>query len=118
MNINEAFPGKYLAAADLKGVAVSVIMQHVTMEKIRDDARPVLYFQGKEKGLVLNKTNATTIAQAYGGEMDHWGSKSIELFPAETDFQGKRVACIRVRINSGTGQVPDEPNVDEDGIPF
>lgn len=98
MNINEAFPSKYLAAADLKGVAVTLVMAHVTMEKIREDARPVLYFQGKEKGMVLNKTNGRTISQIYGGETEHWAGKSIRLFPTETDYQGKRVPCIRVGV--------------------
>ena len=58
MRISSAFPSKYLKAADLQDKQVTVRMSHVETETIGDDDRPVLYFQGKEKGLVLNKTNA------------------------------------------------------------
>ncbi len=70
MKINEAFPSNYLKAADLQDREVTVTMADVKMEKLGDDSRPVLYFRGKEKGLVLNKTNANNIASRYGDDTD------------------------------------------------
>lgn len=103
MKINEMFPSKYLAAADLKGKVVAVTMMQVVMEKIGKDERPVLYFVGANKGLVLNKTNGTTISQAFGDDTDAWTGKNIEIFPAMTEYQGKPTPCLRVRtLNSPT----------------
>lgn len=97
MRISAAFPSDYLKAADLDGRNVKAVMSHVEMKDIGGDHKPILYFQGKEKGLVLNKTNANNIAQAYGDDTDDWNGKEIVLFEAMVDYQGKTVASIRVR---------------------
>jgi hypothetical protein len=97
-SINEAFPSNYLKAADLKGRNVLVTMSHADYEMIGDDKKLVLYFEGKDKGMVLNKTNASNIAAAYGDETDDWKGQPIVLFEAMVDFQGKTVAAIRLRM--------------------
>lgn len=97
MKVSEAFPSKYLSAADLNGGTARVVMQHVEIEKLGEDTKPVLYFKGKTKGLALNKTNSKTIADTYGDEMDDWTGHELILFPIMTDFQGKSVEAIRVR---------------------
>lgn len=97
MNINQAFPSKYLAAADLQGREPTVMMNNITYEKVGDDNKPVLYFQNKEKGLVLNKTNAMTIASMYGPETDGWFGKPVTLIAVWTDYQGKAVQAIRIK---------------------
>lgn len=101
MNINGAFPSDYLRASDLNGRAFTMNMARVELAKIGDDEKPILYFQGADKGLALNKTNAGTISDLYGDETDNWFGRPIEVFPDQTDFQGKRVACIRVRAPQG-----------------
>lgn len=97
MKVSDAFPSKFLSAADLNGNNARVVMQNVEIEKIGDDTKPVLYFRGKSKGLALNKTNSKAIAEVYGDEMDEWNGHEIILFPVMTDFQGKQVEAIRVR---------------------
>lgn len=137
MNINEAFPSKYLKASDLQGRRIEVIMADVKTEKLGDDFKPILYFKGKEKGVVLNKTNANAIIDAYGPETDEWFGKPIILFEAMVEFQGKRGPAIRVdvpraprqefsrkaqetdRVPDGIGQRHPAPTVlDDDEIPF
>ena len=98
MKISQAFPSKYLKATDIQGHTPSVVIASVRMEDIGDDdQKPVLYFQGKSKGLVLNKTNATNITLAYGDDTDAWIGQTIVLFTAWVDFQGRSVEAIRVR---------------------
>jgi hypothetical protein len=63
-----------------------------------DDGKAVLYFIGKQKGLVLNKVNSRTIGGAYGDETDNWENQKIILFPAIVDFRGDSVEAIRVKI--------------------
>lgn len=97
MNINGAFPSTYLKATDLQGHRALVTMSHVKFEDIGDDHKPVLYFQGKDKGLVLNKTNANAITDVVGSEeTDHWHGKAVVLYVTKVDFQGRRVDAIRI----------------------
>ena len=99
MRVSDAFPSKYLRAADLQGQAVKVLIDNVHYEDIGDDHdKPVMMFQGKKKGLVLNKTNALTVEVQFGDEMDDWVGKEIEIYPTTTSFQGKIVDCLRIRI--------------------
>lgn len=98
MKISAAFPSNYLKAADLQDRNITVRMSHVKIETLNDDEKPVLYFVGKEKGIVLNKTNATNISIAYGDDTTEWRDKEIILFPTMVDFQGRSVEAIRVKI--------------------
>jgi arabinogalactan endo-1,4-beta-galactosidase len=141
MKMSEEFPSKYLKAADLQGREVRVTMAHVEREKIGDDAKPVLYFKGKDKGVVLNKTNAGTISDAYGDDTEDWFDQPLILFSVMVDFQGKVAPAIRCRvptakdnrqvapqredpISSGpipqrkTGGVSDNMQMTDDEIPF
>ncbi len=98
MNVDSMYPSKWLKAGDLQGQTIPVVITRVTMEDVGDDAgKPIVYFQGKDKGLVLNKTNAMSIGLVHGQETDGWVGKTIELFPAVVMFQGQNVPCIRVR---------------------
>ena len=100
MKASALFPSKYIRVADLNGSAVVVEISHVEMEEIGGEGqkKPVLYFKDRKKGLVLNRTNAHAISNAYGDESDKWIGKPIELFPTTTEFQGSMVDAIRIRI--------------------
>ena len=98
MNLDQMYPSKWLKASDLQGQTVPVVIVRVVMEDVGDEAgKPVAYFQGKAKGLVLNKTNAMSIGLVHGSDTDGWTGKTIELFQAVVMFQGQNVPCIRVR---------------------
>ncbi len=135
MNINDAFPSNYVKCCDLQGRDVTVTINKVVMEKLGDDDKPVIYFQGTYKGLALNKTNASRIGNMLGLDTDQWLGQVITLYPTETEFRGDIVACIRVRSQqpSGTRQpaspspfqqqpaaspTPNHPPVPESEIPF
>lgn len=96
MDIFNAFPSKFLKAADLQGQRVVVYIKSVEMEDLGDDRRPVIYFHKKDKGLVLNKTNATEIADRYGPQTEGWINQPIELYAARVEFQGKKMEGLRV----------------------
>ena len=131
MKFSSAHPSKYLKAADLNDQNVNVTMSHVDMEDVGDaEKKPVLYFNGKQKGVVLNKTNGRVISHAYGDETEDWRGKTLILYPAMVDFRGDMVEAIRVRIpkmptpsglakSAATSQhnEANPPPVDDD-IPF
>jgi len=93
---------KYLKSLDLNGSVAVVTIAGVALEMVGQgkdvEEKAVLSFTGKEKTLVLNSINKTTIGEAFGWETQPWEGKSIELYPTTTDFAGKIVPCIRVRI--------------------
>lgn len=109
MHISTAFPSEYLRAADLQGRRVTVKIDHVEMKDIGGDPKPILYFIGKEKGMVLNKTNANAIAAAFGDDTDDWQDAEVVLFEAMVDFQGKTVPAIRVQIPPRKSARREEP---------
>ena len=102
MNINDAFPSNYLKASDLMGKEVEVTIASLEITEMADgEKKPIVSFEGKSKALVLNKTNANTITDEFGPETDSWMGRAITLYPAEVDFQGRRVPAIRLRPTSG-----------------
>jgi len=111
MNINSAFPSNYLKAADLHGGRTTVTIDSVAIEDIGGEDKPILYFQGKEKGLVLNKTNANMIAEiAKDEETDHWTGVRITIYSTKVDFQGRRVDAIRVDYPAASDRVNGNNN--------
>jgi hypothetical protein len=99
MRTGEAFPSSYIKASDLKGNRVTVTIDHVNLEGVGKDKeqKPVVYFQGKDKGLVLNKTNANKITSLLGtDEMDDWQGGQVVLYGTMVEFGGEQVEGIRV----------------------
>ena len=98
MDINAAFPTKYVSAADITGKEPIVTIARIVMEEIEEGKqKPVLYFANAQKGLVLNKTNSMNISTIYGPETDQWIGQSIQLFTTWVDFNGRSVEAVRVK---------------------
>lgn len=108
---DQLYPSRYLKESDLRGRDVTVTINRVDIIKIGDDTKPVAFFEGKEKGLVLNKTMFNTIAKVTGElDSDNWPGHKITLYPTETEFKGDTVACIRVRLRTNeNGSKPKAP---------
>lgn len=127
MNLDELFSGSFLKAADLKGRTVKLVIDSVTVEEFDDGKKPVIHFAGKDKGLVMNKTNYQFIKKYYSENSENWKGKPLELFPEDVSFQGKLVEAIRVRVpqdaKAAQAAAPaasqDAPPADfDDDIPF
>ena len=108
--VSDAFPSNYLKAADLQNRTVKLKIDKIIFEEVgqEKDKKPVVYFTDVKKGLVLNKTNATTIGSVHGQEFEGWTGKEIELFEQMVPFQGQNVAAIRVRAVTETAAA--DPN--------
>lgn len=112
MNIQDAFPSKFLKASDLQGMEPIVTIDQVKYEPVGKDKemKAVLYFKGKEKGLVLNKTNANKITELLqSGITEEWQGQRVRLFATETQFGGDMVDCIRVKAASSNGAAKGQP---------
>ena len=114
MDIRTAFPSKYLRAADILGLPSKTIrlkmaqLKHETMKTKGGDeeSKPVLFFMGAKKGMVLNKTNADRIAHHYGWDTDQWLGKPVDLYVAEVEAFGEQVDAIRVKVPPQPGGAP------------
>jgi hypothetical protein len=132
---DEAFPSKYLKAADLKGRAVTLEITAAPEETLtgfdgQSQTKTVVYFAGTKKKLPLNRTNWNAIADVTGEEdSDNWPGHKIELYPAVTEMNGRELPCIRVRTPAVRAVQPlaksdtaasrsDAANDLDDQIPF
>ena len=97
MNINEAYPSDYLKASDLKGQKIKAVVDRVEMSEFNDGSRkPTLYFKGKDKGMVLNKTNAMILGSVFSPETDGWAGKEVALYSKKVSFNGQMVDSLAV----------------------
>ena len=96
MNVNAIYRSSYMRADDLKGRTGKYTISACKAEVVGENKRLVLAFSNNDLPLVLNKTNATTLAELYGPETGGWEGKAIKLVPSDTSYQGKMVKCIRI----------------------
>lgn len=108
MKISQLFPSKFVKAADLNGKTVTLTISGLVIEELghgtEKERKPVLYFQKATKGLVLNRTNAMTIAGLYGDEADEWPGKRISIYPTRVRAFGVMQDTIRIKE-----EIPAQP---------
>ena len=101
--ISEMRESKYLKKEDVGAGALATISdisrQNVAPEGQEPELKWILHFADLEKPLVLNMTNAETIASILGSDdTDDWMGKQIVVYnDPNVSFAGKRTGGIRVR---------------------
>lgn len=102
-HIDLLYPSKYVKGAELGGKDVTVTIESIEprhelqrTDKSKD-YKPILNFKDAEKAMVLNKTNAQTIAAMYGPEAMEWIGKRITLYCKKVEAFGKVYDAIRIR---------------------
>jgi hypothetical protein len=100
MRISQTFASKYMKAGDLADGEMLATIDRVVEEEVGKDkqVKPVLYLNGQQKGIVLNRTNAERLAHKLGDDTLEWRGKSIEIYSELVSFQGQKVEGLRVRI--------------------
>jgi hypothetical protein len=116
---DDLYGSKYLSVADLKGGEPRLKIGKVEVADLRDKTgttkrRYVTFFEGIEKGLVINITNAKKLAEAYGKQSAKWIGQIVELYSEDTSLgKGVRVRPMRKPA------IPAQPNSDlDDAIPI
>src|SRR5262249_27230221 len=117
---------KYLNAGDLtqeKALRIKSVTIEMVGQGSRQEQKPVVWFTNHKKGLVLNITNNRTLRGTFGDDMEKWAGKIIVVYPTQTDFAGKIVGALRVRIpppkqaTAGNGQPAKQKTQDAlDGV--
>lgn len=108
MHYKLLFPSEYVGAHDLNGRDYTVTMASVTVQELMmqggvKDKKPVVTFSDAKKKLILNKTNARTVAALYGNDTEAWKGQKITLYPTTTKCGRETVECIRIRDRAPSG---------------
>jgi hypothetical protein len=118
-DFDSLYGSKYLSVADLKDTEPRLRIGKVEVAELREKngttkRKYVIWFEGTEKGLVINKTNAKKLADAYGKQPSKWIGQVVQLYAEDTTFgKGIRVRPLRKPAT------PAEPDPDlNDAVPF
>lgn len=105
-------PTPHLAACDLDGKDLEVVITHVAVQEVEGEAGrkdtcavASLSHLGKpcKKTLVLNATNCRAIAKLTGShQIESWVNVAITLYPTTTKLKREIVDCLRIRLNKET----------------
>jgi hypothetical protein len=124
---SEMFKSKsnYLKAEDLpEGKEFELIISGTETADMNGEQKLIVMFQGRQKGLMLNNTNYKKISAAYGHDDAKWAGNKVLLYRDMTDYQGKDVPCLRVRVENERVVIkaPPAPQMPpasfDDEIPF
>ena len=96
------FDYRFVSAEELKGETTLTIKNVIQDEAFNGKTKEpvtVLKFEGAEKGMVLNKTNAKAISTALKTPfLEDWVGKQITIYPTKVSAFGQEVDAIRVKI--------------------
>jgi hypothetical protein len=99
--LEEAFPSRFLKAADLGGKPRVVEIVAANEEDLKDlqgkqQKKTVVYFRGMKKSLPLNKTNFEALTRITGeDDSNDFPGHTVLMLPTKTEMAGKTVDCIR-----------------------
>lgn len=124
MKASELFPSKYMKASDLGDKPWTFKIGRVTREEMHNketnakEKKPVAYFIGPKKGLILNLTIFEQIEKATGqDDTDNWPGHSVTIYPTTVFAFGKNHHVIRVRkADNGLSEAPAELVHDQDEL--
>lgn len=96
------FDNEFVGSWDIPpGRDVVLEIASVQADKVKgprgEQKKPSLSFTRGKKKLLLNATNARTIAGLYGAYTEKWIGKPIALYATTTEAFGESVECVRVR---------------------
>jgi hypothetical protein len=127
MRVSKKYSSKWLRADGLQGRSVRVeidrVEENVTMGMPKEQ-KDVVYFVGLDKGLVLNKARAESLAQILCDDSDGWPGGIVDLYTVETEMgDGIRIRRAESKPTEQGNNLYDEANPPpaedlDDQIPF
>jgi hypothetical protein len=117
--LDDAFPSKYLTAADVEGKTFSATIERVEYEKMRDSTeKPVAYFEGLKKAVVLNKTKAKFLAElTKSKKFDDWIGVKIQIREGTANYAGDDVPSIRFERTAAKKKADVKKALNGDDLP-
>lgn len=110
MSYKGLFRGDYIAAAEFGGREPTLTIAHVQFERLpslgkgdtdgaeaQEKDRAVVYFEGMDRGWVLNRTNAECLGAMFGSVLRYWIGKRVTLVAEQVRVGPKTELGIRVK---------------------
>lgn len=116
--------GSFLKQEDLQGKAVKAVIGSVGPDDVKDqdsgktEKKLVMHFVGKDKALILNRTNCESLEDICGtDDYEAWVGATVVLYTdPSVMFGGKRVGGLRIRaVAAAAAPPPPPPPVREPG---
>jgi hypothetical protein len=108
-----------MTGEDLQDKPWTLTISHIQKERVHPapgvvDEKWFLYFQGAQKGLILNKTVADQIAEITGSrDADDWKDFKVTLYPERVKVKGEWKVGVRARKPDNNLDEPPPGMVDE-----
>lgn len=103
-SITKEFPGRFVRGDDIVGHEVNVTIRDVKKDlvfsptKQKKEQALVVFFEKKDKGVLLSKTRAMDIKAITGSDdTDGWIGKTVCMFVVQKDAFGKMQNIIRFK---------------------
>ena len=114
-DFDDLYGSKYYSTPDLHGGTPRHRIGKVALAELREKdggtkRKYLAYFEGVEKPLVLNKTNAQKLAAAYGKDHSKWIGMEVELY-AEMTGLGKEGVRVRPLKPTAASDLNDSINL-------
>ena len=114
MNIYSTDLFQYMAGDMIGQSTIVLTIADVTMESMNSgkggqQTKPCLRFKERSKLMVLNKTNAKTLAAILGPETENWKGARVTIAAPVVDAFGKSARSLRVTDVQPPAQVPAAP---------
>lgn len=101
---NRSYAGQYVTPVEIDR-PVKVKISSLTTESVKSwqkGSKPqdklILHFEGKDRGLVVNKTNFKKLADVFGWDPETWVGKEVTLETVEVEAFGRVVDSIVVTL--------------------
>ena len=103
---------EFLKAVDIIGKPATQVTISNVKESPFDDGngnkKLGVFFEGKELGVCLNKTNLKILADAFGMDTQAWNGCVVEVYAEKVDYQGSLVPGMKIRIPVPTATGDDD----------
>ncbi len=101
VDFDQLYPGRFLKSGELLGKKVTVTIADVAIDELEgDDGKKkihgIIYLQGKDKQIALNKTNGLCLRGMFGRKLSDWIGKRVVIYQDKTRFGAETVDCIRI----------------------
>ena len=103
-------PSKYLRKEDING-EVQLQIANIKIEQVDENDpnsnKPVCYFHGHTKGLVLNKINSEILAHNFSDNIEAMLGQTVTLYvDPNVMMSGRLVGGLRIRASQAAVQPP------------
>lgn len=107
MNISQLYPRRFANGNDIGAATPTLPICKVTMEQVGPVRKPVIWFLGARKGIILHATLARQIAAIHGDDTDQWHGKRVTIHTVPVKRpDGTHALSIRARAEDAPSQLP------------